>query len=601
MVGCRGRQCCRNSLYLTALSGLIGATVACDLYLAPSLIKEEAEHGFGLGVFTGRSIKAGDVLENEAEALIPLYDSKTIDDPTNHSPLREYVWNSLSTLPELGIVGSTNRSAAFWYSGGLAAVAPCTSWNFNLQLSGSGWLPGVSRRNLVEDSMVPPRTSPQAGAYAYRHGLSYVATQNIEPGDELVVACTDDDFNPLEMKVQSNPFVPNDERYMCLDNVRSDESELDEAGKGLFATKSLSKGDTILSSPVVPIHRKELSGDGTGGTAPSGINAYQLLINYALGHEDSDLLILPYGPFVNYLNNRPRGESANAMLRWKSTEVQEGQTASRRLQYHHPELLKMSAIEVANTHGKGLVLEVVASDDIAENDEIYLDYGRAWSKAWDDHVDRWRPPNGAETYMSADQWFHRQRVENIVATEEELKDDPLPANLQTVCYFDADAKFISAEEGVTYSRWQDDELPHECLRPCKILERYSNPDPEDEDDMWLYKAEMFHFDGEEKFNFCSLPPGRHVTKDLTYDGIFILDKPYTHDLFLTTAFRHEIGIRDIFPTSWMRKKLRKKEDESAIRARSEEGAEFRRKKPGEVKTKKLLMKEQKEKSARMDL
>ena len=381
---------------------------------------------------------------------------------------------------------------------------------------------------------------------------------------------------------------------MCLDNVRSDESELDEAGKGLFATKSLSKGDTILSSPVVPILKKDLSG------APSGINAYQLLLNYALGHDDSDLLILPFGPFVNYLNHSPRGKSANAILRW-TTEVQ-GKTASRRLQYHHPELLKMSAREVANTHGKGLVLDVVASRGIAANEEIYLDYGRAWTKAWDDHVSRWQPPNGAETYRSADQWFHHQPVENIVATEEELKNDPLPNNLQQVCFFDADAKFLRVEDGVTYSRWQDDELPHECLRPCKILERYSNPEPENEDDMWLYTAEMYHFDGEEKFKFCALPKGRHISKDLTYDGMFILDKPYTHDLFLNTAFRHEIGTpRDLFPTPWMRKKLRKKEDESAIRARSEEGAEFRRKKAGEVKTKKQLMKEKMEKTARMDL
>jgi hypothetical protein len=94
-----------------------------------------------------------------------------------------------------------------------------------------------------------------------------------------------------------------------------------------------------MSSPVVPIHRRDLFGDGTGKTAASGINNYQLMLNYALGHEDSDLLLLPYGPFVNYINGSGGSarQKANAVLRWHKTGEKEME-APRRLQFHHQEL-----------------------------------------------------------------------------------------------------------------------------------------------------------------------------------------------------------------------------------------------------------------------
>ena len=62
----------------------------CSLYLAPSQLKHAASHGFGLGIFTGRRIYAGETLDYLNEVLIPLYDSSVLD--ITHPPLREYLW-----------------------------------------------------------------------------------------------------------------------------------------------------------------------------------------------------------------------------------------------------------------------------------------------------------------------------------------------------------------------------------------------------------------------------------------------------------------------------------------------------------------------------
>lgn len=560
----------------------------CEIFMGPSLIKEAEQQGFGLGMFTGIDIARGDDVDLD-EVLLPLYDSATID--RNHPPLREYLWPG-AILPEIPLVGSSNRNA-LWSSPGLASIAPCTSSNFNLVLSGSGIFAGVSRHNLVEDEDTPLRTSPAAGSYSYHHSLSYTAVRDIKSGEELVVECNDEAFDTTHHTSISR-FNSSDSSFMCVDNVKSGPS-LATGGKGLFARQPVYKGDTIISSPLVPIHRKEMFGDGTGATAPTGFNSYQLMLNYALGHADSDLLLFPYGPLVGYINHPPPGKKANAIIKWHSAE----EIVSRRQQYHHPELFDLSANDVSETHGKGLMIDVVALDkNIGIGEEIYIDYGEAWAKAWENHVKRWKAPT-ASPYVSADKWFHLHD-DGIVKTVEELQNNPYPDNLQTICYYDNDAHLLRVDEEnhTVYTRWQDEEdeeSPHECLRPCKILERY----PDADDGELLYKAEMLNFEGASRLPFCLLEGGRHISRDLTYDGILLVDKAYSSDMFLEQAFRHEIGVpKDFFPRRWLRQKVRRRPSTSY-----DAGSEFKRKRIGEIVSKKMLLKEEKMKmeSARIDL
>ena len=68
----------------------------CNIFMAPSLVKERDEQGYGLGLFTGKVLFEGQDI-NWNEVLIPFYDSSTID--ANHPPLREYLWPG-NMLPE---------------------------------------------------------------------------------------------------------------------------------------------------------------------------------------------------------------------------------------------------------------------------------------------------------------------------------------------------------------------------------------------------------------------------------------------------------------------------------------------------------------------
>jgi len=530
----------------------------CSIFLGPSTVKEKEAQGFGLGMFAGKDIAAGTVLSNISEVLIPIYDSATLDsdlDPT----LREYLWGG-AELPEVALIGSETRNA-LWFSPGLSSIAPCTITNYNLQLSGAGVFSGVSRRNVADDVDSPTRDSHHAGAYSYRHSLSYLATRDIRAGEELVIECSDDDFDGNAH--QTTTINPTDGRFICVDGIGKPGPASDSSigGMGLRATRQLSKGDIITSSPVIPVHRKELFGDGTGSTTQG--QPYQLLLNYVFGHEDSDLLLLPYGPLTGYINHPPSGKKANAKIRWHSLDQDAHTDLPRRQQYHHSELLELSGDEVAHAHGKGLMIDYVALDTIADGEEIYLDYGDSWRKAWDNHVQRWEPPGGAKSYKSADRFCRETKCyQNDVRTIEEQKTKPYPDNLETVCFYDNDATMLNfdAKKQIVYTTWavEEDWSPHECMRPCRILKRYvSDVDDDEHSDEWMYTAEMLPFDGPKEI--CNLIGGRHIAADVPWDAILIVDRPRTTDTFLDQAFRHEIGVpSDLYPSAWLRKRVRRR-------------------------------------------
>eukprot|EP00956_Cyclotella_meneghiniana_P001290 scaffold1399_cov48-Cyclotella_meneghiniana.AAC.2 len=581
-----------------------------EFYLAPSRLKHVASHGFGLGIFTRRPIRQGEPLDRLNELLLPLYDASSLD--VAHPPLREYLWPTVGTLPELAI-HSADRTSSFWFAAGISAMAPCTSFNFNVENSAAGEMVGAPRWNLNEDrpNAVPLRSDHAAGSYSYRHNATYIASRDISAGEELVVDCFDDNFDDMSVfdERRINKFRSDDASYMCLDNVRSGESQIPGGvGMGLLAHRSIKRDDIVLSSPVVPLHRMDLIVDekkGNSATPQQRINNYQLMMNYVLGHPDSDVLLLPYGPFVNFINHPPKGQRANAVIKWHEVGNEE-MDAPRRMQFHHDELFQQYAKAVTETHGKGLVIDIVALNDIKEGEEIYIDYGERWVKAWNEHKKQWRAPIEASTYRTADRWYNNESLNPnplVVRTVQEQMTNPYPDNLQTMCYYDADAKVVSVDEEheTVYTYWDDDSLPHECLRPCNILERITDSDYPTG---YVYTVEMLHFEGEEKFWFCAIREGKHISNTVTYEGILILDKPYTHDIFLEQGFRHEIGVPDgLYPKEWMRSKIRRKDDSSssAPRRRSDVGDEFRRKKVGEVLTKKQKMMQDNLKSSRSDL
>lgn len=508
---------------------------SCGLWLGPSPIKEAEEHGFGLGVFTGKPIPKGASVEQEL--LIPLFDS-LLHDEDHHPPLREYAWNG----DNMNEVALESRQGTFLFMPGLAGIAPCTSKNYNLELKGRGDYVDTPRHNIVSDSAGVHRgNSPMAGAFSYRHNVSYTAVRDIVPGEELTVQCNDDDFDGGSYGLSK--FDSGDNAFVCVDsNVQVGPSEI--GGQGLFAKHSLFEGSVITSTPVVPIDRKEL----VMKKRKKGDAQQQLLLNYCYGHSESNLLLLPYGPLANYINHPPQGKSANAIIRWHPvTDANSNNVLPRRQQHHHPELLQESAKKVAKTHGKGLMMDIVALREIQPDEEIYIDYGKNWEEAYKAHVKQWKPSEQDKLYRSA-QDYSRTHDLSVIRTIVEQKTNPYPENLETVCFWDEDDPDDEATDEV-YS-WSDAEEIDECLRPCVILDRYSHPETGEE----VYMAKMMPIDSTEVIGLCTLDEPEIVT-DVPRRAIRIIDRPYTSDTFMKNAFRHEIGVPEgFYPETWMKKK-----------------------------------------------
>jgi hypothetical protein len=333
-------------------------------------------------------------------------------------------------------------------------------------------------------------------------------------------------------------------------------------GQGLFSKQTLSKGNVIISSPLVPIHRTELN-DAVNGYEPSSISEQQLLLNYCFGHPNSDLLLLPYGPMVNHLNH---GKEPNAVIQWHSTKAT---NLPRRQQFHHPELLDWTADEVANTHGMGLMIDLVALKTIHPDEEILLDYGVDWVEAYNTHVRSWSLKDS--TYKSASEYSNDDA---LVRTELEQKHTPYPETLRIMCFYDRKLQVETASADPTtthYSSWVSlDDKDLRCIRPCTVLERGNTGSARNA----LYTVEMVPDDNSEVYDYCRLSRVT-VVSNMPRHAIQILDRPYTADMFLPDAFRHAVGVPDgFYPESWMRKKLRRKA-KSGIDAG---GESFKRKK-----------------------
>eukprot|EP00934_Nitzschia_sp_Nitz4_P000281 Nitzschia sp. Nitz4//NODE_540_length_12935_cov_73.125932//9866//11602//NITZ4_additional_000079-RA//1//CDS//3329531966//281//frame0 len=532
-----------NKTYLNLVTGLIlsGVTLAaidpdCGLWLGPSPIKEQEEHGFGLGMFTGRFIPKGTL--THSELFIPVPDFEDED----HPPLREYVSPSYAYK---NLVLETNDNM-FHFVPGLASIAPCTSTNYSLEFF----------NNFTFDHAGVHRSKDATvGSFTYLHLGMFRAVRDIMPGEELTVQCEDDDF---DAHTHSQSILGNvDGSITCLDDkLEERQSKISGVGRGVFAKKALSKGSVLLSSPSVPIHKDNLIMD----LQPP---AKQLLWNYCFGHTDSDLLWLPYGPLINSVNHRPPHQKANVKVQWHKDPKFSNNDLSRRQQYHHPELLEYSVEQVSETHGKGLVMDLVALTDIQEGDEVYLDYGDAWDKAWKTHNASWIQYISKYTdtadYVDATV-YNAYHAGDPVRTVTEQHHNPYPPNLITACRFGGDwieDEFAENYDMVQYQSWNTQSDHVSCMLPCLILER---DDIENGNTLYTAKLVDQHYENESVEYDCHIfRRFEYIYTDIPRYGIEFVNKEYASDAFLQAAFRHHIEVPDgMYPDQWVKRKLRKR-------------------------------------------
>jgi hypothetical protein len=304
--------------------------------------------------------------------------------------------------------------------------------------------------------------------------------------------------------------------------------------------------------PLVQILRRDLKvyeatesiDDADGPLDPKNIRylGTQQLLNYCYGHKDSSLLLFPYSPVVNYVNHH--SSTPNAKLRWSS------------LSSHRADWLRRSPIELAQEPHAGLIMELVAVRDILPGEEVFLDYGTDWNERWRDFRLDWYPPENGTSYVSASTLNRRNEW---LRTEQEQVSDPYPyRNVFTMCYVGKDRTPFqdgSFDEDDAVYEWTHTEGIYDDtsnLFPCQVLER----DIGDHDlSEVLGRRESIHpleilytvrvmedeDDPEELMYFVSVPR----------EAIVFFDHPYTTDLFLRQAFRHEIHLPDeMVPSEW---------------------------------------------------
>mmetsp|Transcript_8858 Transcript_8858/g.16726 ORF Transcript_8858/g.16726 Transcript_8858/m.16726 type:complete len:646 (+) Transcript_8858:186-2123(+) len=337
------------------------------------------------------------------------------------------------------------------------------------------------------------------------------------------------------------------ENGQCLDGLYPGKSSIPGAEKGGFARRSFKEGELISPSPLFMIRHKnildmypiEVKGDGTEQYTQLKVPrrnpvSKQLFVNYCFGHPESSLLFYPYGMGVNFINHLPTGKGANAKVVWS------------RAPFYDNTLFQLSAEELIEIFGSNLPLgfDVIATRDIAANEEVFIDYGDDWQKAWDDHVKEWN---------SSKEWskealelnFERGNEPFMTMLEREYSGDQMPDNVMTACHaVGLQNGELENQDGSPALQFDETNtnLKGGHFKMCDVLERHQKSEVADTTE-YLYTVKLYQVDDDDDDDDS-------IIANVPHSHIRYVDKPYQSSIH-KELFRHPIQIPDIiFPASW---------------------------------------------------
>lgn len=405
----------------------------------------------------------------------------------------------------------------------------------------SGFQAVAGKPDNAEPGEYATRGTVGAGSFSHYHNKQFYSMRPVSRGDEILVNYGSKYTNvKLDGKEQfqgsdlRKPMNALKEKGLCLDNIANDQAQ--ERGRGAFATRLIPKNSLVAPLPLLPVNRTSLDMDDE--------HRKQLLLNYCFGHRNSTLLLFPYAPVVNYINSVNLGEEPNAAIQWSDR--------AWNLQESH----NMSAQDILSSFRWGLLLEVVALQDIQPGAQVLVDYGRDWHQAWSQHVQTFNDALKQNSEEEKDDYIYPSRMNQLatVRTIREQEDNPYPTNVETSCIYQYQENIdhpqwsfkFDKRNKVTYTDWpsgRNEKLVPDFLRPCRILAR--------DDD--LYTVEVTNTWAVSVGPEGRIPRGvRHVVTNMPRSAIEFTDRRYSTDQNLPNAFRQEIGLPDgLFPTAWM--------------------------------------------------
>lgn len=190
---------------------------------------------------------------------------------------------------------------------------------------------------------------------------------------------------------------------MCLEHLIPKKSLLPDAGFGGFSQYGIEKGKIVVPVPVLHVTQKEVLElydlDIDGSLEQKGTS---LLVNYCFGHSHSSMLLCPMtgALLINHCSTRTKDcgpHGPNAAVRWSSGWDPDSH-----------EYRNKTLADIDDKVGRILSLEIFATRDILPGEEVYIDYGEEWEKAWTEHVVGWQPPPKLEGFISAEEMNARK-------------------------------------------------------------------------------------------------------------------------------------------------------------------------------------------------
>jgi hypothetical protein len=352
---------------------------------------------------------------------------------------------------------------------------------------------------------------------------------------------------------------------MCMDNLLARPSTIALAGQGGFAQRTIRAGELVAPAPLLQIMDRDALTLYGSDNEPNGT---QLLLNYCFGHAESTLLLCPNtnAVLINHCSRRTKEcgpDGPNAEYRW-ATGWDASSDAWR----------KMSFEELSDQTSRGLAFEIVALREIRPGDEVFIDYGEEWERAWARHVARWTPASFPPGWTPQDRWVSAEEANRDAGPvlpeliSGDLRKTVHHPYLFTGCQFwetNEDVHPVYKKPRDWHDMWDED-----------VLDRYSDPgdrfcegdhrlyphhrdgshwpctvvDHNEEEDTYVVRIHRAPWatDSYLPWDDNELP---RLLRNYKRDSIHYFVQPYASDQHLAGVFRHDIRIRDdIFPPQW---------------------------------------------------